>query len=157
MLNRADRKTQLAPVGRIVAVASEYNRKYVDGMLGGAREVLGDIEVIRVPGAFEIPMVASLLARRNRRRPSAVICLGVILRGDTSHADHIGATVSALLGQISVETGVPIIHEVLLLENVGQAKKRCLNKKTNRGSEAALTALSMGHVLKSMKYQSNRK
>lgn len=150
MLKRTDKQIKLTPVGRVAVVASEYNRKYVDGMLAGVQEVLDDTELIRVPGAFEIPMVASILARRNRRRPSAVICLGVILRGDTSHADHIGATVSALLGRISVETGVPIIHEVLLLENIAQARKRCLNKKTNRGSEAARTALSMGHILKTL-------
>ena len=150
MLKRTSRKTKTKVAGRVIIVASEYNEKFVAGMLDGALEVLGDTDVVRVPGAFEIPVVAARLARRKRRRPTVIICLGVILRGKTTHAEHIGVTVSRLLGEISVDTGVPIIHEVLLLENARQARERCLNGKYNRGAEAAHTALAMGHVMESL-------
>ena len=111
---------------RIAIVASTYNTEYVDGMLNAALATLtdagvGKVELVHVPGAFEIPVVTAKLARRKRRRPEAIICLGVILRGETTHADNVSETVSRLLGEIAVETSVPVIHEVLLLKNKTQA------------------------------------
>ena len=137
---------------RIAIVASTYNTEYVDGMLNAALAALtnagvGEVELVRVPGAFEIPVVTAKLARRKRRRPEAIICLGVILRGETTHADNVGETVSRLLGEIAVETSVPVIHEVLLLENKTQAKARCTTNKTNRGVEAAHSALAMARLI----------
>ena len=137
---------------RIAIVASTYNTEYVDGMLNAALATLtdagvGKVELVHVPGAFEIPVVAAKLARRKRRRPEAIICLGVILRGETTHADNVSETVSRLLGEIAVETTVPVIHEVLLLENKTQAKARCTSKKTNRGFEAAHSALAMARLI----------
>jgi 6,7-dimethyl-8-ribityllumazine synthase len=154
MLQSTNRK--VAKQNALIAiVASAYNAKYVDGMLTAALDTLTDagvqkVELLRVPGAFEIPVIAAKLARRKRQRPEAIICLGVILRGKTTHADHVGQTVSHQLAALSVETGVPVIHEVLLLENVAQARARCLTAKTNRGSEAAHTALAMASLLKQM-------
>ena len=137
---------------RIAIVASTYNTEYVDGMLNAALATLtdagvGKVELVHVPGAFEIPVVTAKLARRKRRRPEAIICLGVILRGETTHADNVCETVSLLLGEIAVETSVPVIHEVLLLENTSQAKARCISKKTNRGNEAAHSALAMARLI----------
>ena len=137
---------------RIAIVASTYNTEYVDGMLNAALAALTNagvvkVELVRVPGAFEIPVVTAKLARRKRRRPEAIICLGVILRGETTHADNVCETVSRLLGEIAVETSVPVIHEVLLLENTTQAKARCISKKTNRGVEAAHSALTMARLI----------
>jgi 6,7-dimethyl-8-ribityllumazine synthase len=133
---------------RIAIVASTYNAEYVDGMIEGALEVLtGEVELIRVPGAFEIPVAAAALARRKRLRPAVVICLGVILRGQTMHAEHVGQTVTQQLATLALETGIPIVHEVLLLENKTQAKARCLKPKTNRGTEAAHTALAMSQLM----------
>ncbi len=134
--------------GRIAIVASAYNAEYVDGMIEGALEVLlGEVELIRVPGAFEIPVAAATLARRKRLRPAAVICLGVILRGQTTHAEYVGQSVTQQLATLAVETGIPMVHEVLLLESKAQAKARCLKAGTNRGAEAAHTALAMTELL----------
>ncbi len=155
----------LAAAGRRFAiVASQYNARYVDAMLRAAQKELRSagakaVQVVRVPGAYEIPVVALALARRasaagepgKLRDPlSAVICLGVILRGETVHAAHIGEAVSRALMEIQLQTGVPVIHEVLLLENEAQARVRCLGKKHNRGGEAAQTALRMGQVMKAL-------
>ena len=156
MLQESKIGTTAANGTRIAIIASAYNAEYVDGMLEAAFTALADaglqeVELIRVPGAFEIPVVAAKVARRKRRRSGAVICLGVILRGQTTHADHVGENVSRLLADIAVETGVPMVHEVLLLENKAQAKARCLSAKTNRGAEAAHTALVMAGLMTELK------
>ena len=145
--------------GTFAIVASRYNARYVDGMLNAAVAELkragAKVQIIRVPGAYEIPVVAASLASPSRTtrhapRPSAIICLGVILRGETTHAQHIGEAVSQALMQIQLQHGVPVIHEVLLLENEKQATARCLNPKHNRGVEAAQTALEMARVMASL-------
>ena len=153
MLQKTTRKTTPKKAARIAIVASVYNAEYVDSMIDAALETLAgsgvdDVELIRVPGAFEIPVVAAKLAQRKRLRPEAVLCLGVILRGKTTHAEHIGQSVTQSLAQIATDTTVPMIHEVLLLENKAQAKERCLSQKTNRGFEAAHTALIMAGLIR---------
>ncbi len=137
--------------GRFAIVASKYNARYVESMLRAATTILKqagarDIQVVRVPGAFEIPVVAAKLAG-GLPAPSAIICLGVILRGATTHAQTVSDVVSFALGEISLRTQVPVIHEVLLLEDEAQARKRCLSRTHNRGAEAALTAIEMSRVL----------
>lgn len=137
-------------------VASKYNSEYVDSMVRAAEETLAQagasrVEVLRVPGAYEIPVVAARLARRKSPRPAAIICLGVILRGATTHAQHIGEAVSQALASIQVETEVPVIHEVLLLESREQAEARCLDKDHNRGLEAAQTALEMAAIMQALR------
>lgn len=136
--------------GSFAIVASRYNARYVEGMLNAAVRELkragAKVQVVRVPGAYEIPVVAARLSTLVPR-PSAIICLGVILRGATTHAQHIGEAVSHALMQIQITHGVPVIHEVLLLENKEQAEARCLDPKHNRGVEAAQTALEMARVM----------
>ncbi len=134
-------------------VASQYNAEYVDVMLKGAEAELRRagatrVRVVRVPGAYEIPIVARRLARTTA--PSALICLGVILRGETVHAAHIGEAVSRALMEIQLAHEVPVIHEVLLLENRDQARVRCLDPRHNRGVEAAQTALAMARLMKDL-------
>ncbi len=137
--------------GRFAVVASEYNSRYVDGMLRAAKAELRsagaeEIKVFRVPGAFEIPVVVGALARQHPEW-DAVICLGVIMQGQTSHAQHVGEAVTVALSRIAVETGVPAIHEVLVFTSEEQARVRCLSKEFNRGAEAAQTALKMARVM----------
>ena len=141
--------------GRFAIVASHYNARYVDGMLRAARQTLQSAQaervlVVRVPGAYEIPVVAARLARTQQPPLSAILCLGVILRGETSHAQHIGEAVTYALTQIQLQYEIPVIHEVLLFENVAQAEVRCLSRDHNRGAEAAHTALTMAALLDSL-------
>ncbi len=150
---------------RFAIVASRYNSEYVDAMLRAANAELkragaAEVDVVRVPGAYEIPVVVAKLARKSAETASprsagappfaAIICLGVILRGETVHAAHIGEAVSRALMEIQLRHEVPVSHEVLLLENREQARARCLDPKHNRGAEAAQTALAMAKVMPSL-------
>lgn len=154
MLRPLKKSTASRTNGTFVIVASKYNSRYGDAMLRAAKAELlragAKVQVVRVPGAFEIPVVAAKLARVSAKELSAIICLGVIFRGATTHAQHIGESVSSALMQIQIAYEVPVIHEVLLLENEEQAKTRCLSKTHNRGTEAAQTALEMARVMKSL-------
>lgn len=153
MLTAADSLPLTSGAGHhFVVVASRYNARYVDGMLEACLATFraagsSEPEVVYVPGAWEIPVAAVTIARRPARTPSALICLGVILQGQTSHAQHIGDCVSDGLMQISIEFGVPVIHEVLTISSEAQAEERCLNPRTNKGAEAARTALHMADLL----------
>lgn len=149
MLKPVKTERLLASGGKFAIVASRYNELYVDAMLHAAREELlaakAHLRIIRVPGAFEIPAVAAKLASSGRY--SAIICLGVIFQGETSHAQHIGLGVTHALAQIQVQHKVPVIHGVFVFEKQKQAKVRCLGVKHNRGTEAAQTALQMARVM----------
>jgi 6,7-dimethyl-8-ribityllumazine synthase len=153
------RKVRTARVKRVgghfAIVASRYNARYVDSMLAAARGVLRNagaesVRVVRVPGAYEIPVVATRLARLQTPSLSAIVCLGVILRGETCHAQLIAEAITGALMQIQVQHGIPVVHEVLLLENRAQAETRCLDKTHNRGREAAQTAVEMARLLRAV-------
>jgi len=153
MLKPVKTKTARASGGSFAIVASRYNSEYVDAMLHAAREELlcagAHVRIVRVPGAFEIPAVAARLAQPGRY--AAIICLGVIFQGETSHAKHIGWGVTHALAQIQVLHKLPVIHGVFVFEKVRHAKVRCLGKKHNRGTEAAQTALEMARVMKKLR------
>lgn len=153
MLKRIKESKVRSSGTRFAIVASEYNRRYVDAMLRAVKAELkrggaGEVLVVRVPGAFEIPVVAATLAQENW---SAIVCLGVILRGETTHAQHVGEAVTNELARIQTTHRVPVIHEVLLFENEEQARVRCLGTKFNRGTEAGGTALRMAAVMRQIR------
>ena len=135
---------------RITIVASEYNRRYTDALLEHCKAELGrlaehaQVKVVRVPGAFEVPvMVNRELAKTGDARPEVVVALGVILRGSTAHADLIGEAITRELLSAACRRLVPVIHEVLLLQNEQQAEERCMGDSLNRGREAARAAVAM--------------
>jgi 6,7-dimethyl-8-ribityllumazine synthase len=162
MLKPVQSKGLRAREAEFAIVASRFNPGYVDAMVRAAKAELKragakKVTIFRVPGAFEIPVVAARLARANSSQASlsAIICLGVILRGETTHAAHIGEAVSRALMQIQLDYGLPVIHEVLLLENEAQARARCLGRKHNRGREAAQTALAMAQLMQTIRMHKN--
>ena len=134
-----------------VLVASQFNGKYVQGLVDHCTDELGrlssaaKIKLLLVPGAFEIPLVVREVALK--KNADAIIALGVILQGETAHARHLGEVVTRALQQIALEHGVPVIHAVLSLKNEQQARKRCLEDEMNRGTEAARAAFEMTNVL----------
>jgi 6,7-dimethyl-8-ribityllumazine synthase len=132
-------------------VASQFNSQYVQGLVDHATEELralapdAAVSVHRVPGAFEIPVVVRELAAQNRA--DAVIACGVILQGETNHAQNLSRSVTDALQRIAVEQAVPVINVVLSFDNEDQARARCLENKINRGTEAARAAVEIANVL----------
>ena len=132
-------------------VASLFNRVYVQGLVDHAVKELrvlapaADISIHQVPGAFEIPVVVREIAIK--KDTQAILALGVILQGKTSHAQHLAHSVTDALQKIAIDQGVPVINAVLTLETESQARERCLGSKINRGTEAARAAVTVGEVL----------
>ncbi|MDQ2660210.1 MAG: 6,7-dimethyl-8-ribityllumazine synthase [Verrucomicrobiota bacterium] len=132
-------------------VASQFNAKYVQGLVNHATEELRELvsgavlTLHQVPGAFEIPIVVREVALQ--QRTDAILAIGVIIQGSTSHAEHLSHSVTNALQQIALETGVPVINAVLGLENEEQARERCLEKKINRGIEAARAAVQIANLM----------
>jgi len=137
--------------GLISIVASRYNSTYTDALVDSASKKLKElcpgaqVDVIRVPGAYEIPVVVEKLARG--QRPAAILALGVIIRGSTAHADLIAESITYSLHRTALDHCIPVIHEVLLVENAGQAEVRTLGDELNRGREAAEAAVEMIQVM----------
>jgi 6,7-dimethyl-8-ribityllumazine synthase len=134
-------------------VAARFNAELVDGLL--ARTVAGlraagvkpaRITVVRVPGSHEVPWAAQELARR---RPDAVIALGVLIGGDTSHHELVGESVSHALQRVALATRVPVINGVIVADTRAQAVARCVGK-INRGGEFAAAALEMAALKRSL-------
>ncbi|MCX6966810.1 MAG: 6,7-dimethyl-8-ribityllumazine synthase [Verrucomicrobia bacterium] len=136
-------------------VASQYNPEYVKGLTLAVRreiEILAPkstITVIEVPGAFEIPVALQEVAARGN--VDAIIALGVIIKGQTAHADLIGRSITDALQNIALRFRIPVIHEVLLVENEEQARARTLGTTQNRGTEAARAALQIAEVMAEVK------
>jgi len=132
---------------RICIVASKYNEQFTDALLENAISELGElipaarIDLIRVPGAFEIPVAVAKSMQRNDL--NCIIALGLIIRGDTHHADLVASSVTQALQNLAVQHCLPVIHEVLLVEDEKQAHARCIAASMNRGREAARAAAGM--------------
>ena len=132
---------------RFAIVASEYNSVIMDRLVQGARRALKghDLTLIRVPGSFELPLVAKRAAETDNF--DAIVALGCVMRGDTPHFEYISQAVSLGLQQVALETGLPVAFGVLTVDTVQQAMDRS-GEAGNKGTEAALTALEMINVLR---------
>ena len=136
--------------GKLAIVASKYNEIYTDSLVDNVIQELSEhlplarVDLVRVPGAFEIPVATKALLELEK--PICVIALGVIIRGETSHADLVARNVTDSLQQLALEYRTPVIHEVLLVQDEAQAHIRCIGDKINRGIEAARAAASMVDV-----------
>lgn len=146
---------------RIGIVVSKFNEFVTSRLMSSALETLKtqgvedqNIETVRVPGAFEIPLVARQLARS--KQYDAVMCLGAVIRGETPHFDYISAEMSRGIAQASLETGIPIVFGVLTTDTAEQALERSGEPEKNRGADAARTAIEMVNLMKELQ-QSGRK
>ena len=143
----------VAPEGMKAAViASRFNEIVVNKLLGGAVDGLvrhgveeENITAVWVPGAFEIPTAAAKLAKSGKYH--AVICVGAVIRGETSHYDYVCSEVSKGIAQVSLSTGVPVLYGVITTENIEQAIARAGSKAGNKGYDCALSAIEMVNLM----------
>ena len=140
---------------KFAVVTARFNEFFSGKLLGGARDALlrhgvaeADIEVAWVPGSFEIPLVAQKMAAS--KKYDAVICLGAVVRGDTPHFDYVAAEVSKGVAQASLTTGVPVIFGVITTDNLEQAIERSGTKSGNKGFDAAMAAIEMANLFKTI-------
>jgi 6,7-dimethyl-8-ribityllumazine synthase len=146
-------EAQLIAEGKKFAlIVSRFNDFITDRLVGGAVDALtrsgakdGDIEIVKVPGAFEIPLVAKMVAAKKAH--DAVICLGAVIRGSTPHFDYVSAEVSKGVAQASLESGTPIIFGVITTDTIEQAIERAGTKAGNKGWSAAVAAVEMANLM----------
>jgi 6,7-dimethyl-8-ribityllumazine synthase len=145
------RPRQFGQRRNVAIVASEYNSEFVEGLVSHAQQELGlllpesAIQLYRVPGAFEIPLLVQEVAERGAA--NAIIALGVLIQGETQHARLVAEVVTEALLDLSLRFRLPVIHEVLLVDNEAQARQRCIDAEINRGTEAARIAVRMIQAL----------
>lgn len=137
---------------KFAIVVSRFNDFITDKLVSGAVDALtrsgtkeGDIDIVKVPGAFEIPLVAKRLAARSSH--DAIICLGAVIRGATPHFDYVSAEVSKGVAAASMETGKPIIFGVVTTDTLEQAIERSGSKAGNKGWDSALAAVEMANLM----------
>ncbi|MGB5420581.1 MAG: 6,7-dimethyl-8-ribityllumazine synthase [Desulfobacterales bacterium] len=137
---------------RFGIVVSRFNDFITEKLLGGALDALtrtgakeNDIQIIKVPGAFEIPLAAKKAAHSGRY--DAVICLGAVIRGATPHFDYVCAEVSKGVAQVGLDSGLPVIFGVLTTDTVEQAIDRAGTKSGNKGWQAAMSAVEMANLM----------
>ena len=141
--------------GTFHIVASRFNGQYVSGLIDHTTHELralapnATISIHRVPGSFEIPVVVRELASQNK--PDAIIACGVILQGETNHAQNLSRSVTDALQRIAIEHSVPVINVVLNFDNEDQARARCLENRINRGTQAARAAVEIANVLSELR------
>ena len=140
---------------KFAIVVARFNEFITSKLLGGALDTLKrhetpeeNITVAWVPGSFEIPLVAKKFAES--KKFDAVICLGAVIRGATTHYDYVCNEVSKGVAQVSLQTGVPAIFGVVTTENIQQAVERAGTKSGNKGADAAMSAMEMANLLKSV-------
>jgi 6,7-dimethyl-8-ribityllumazine synthase len=148
---------QLTATGlRFAIVVSRFNSFITERLLGGAMDALRRsgaaddmLDVVKVPGSWEVPLVAGELARQHRY--DAVICLACVIRGETPHFDYVAAEVAKGVAHIAAETGVPVAFGVLTTNTLEQAIDRAGTKSGNKGFDAAMTAIEMANLLRTIR------
>ena len=143
------------PAGRFALVAARFNAFIVEQLVAGATDALhrhgvpdDRIDLVRVPGAYEIPLVAQKLGASGKY--AAVICLGCVIRGDTDHYDHVAGAATNGIAQAALNSGVPVIFGVLTCDTLEQAIHRAGAKAGNKGFEAAVCAVEMVNLMKKL-------
>ena len=138
---------------KVALVVSRFNHFITDRLEEGAKDALlrhdaaeQDIDVIRVPGAFELPIVAAKAAKSGRY--DAVICIGCVVRGSTPHFDYVASEAAKGIAMAGLDSGIPVIFGVLTTENLEQAIERAGTKGGNKGWSAAMSAIEMANLLK---------
>ena len=135
-------------------VAGQYNLTYTQGLVENAQRELNELEpganvrLVWAPGAFEIPLMVKLVAAQ--KKVNAILALGVVLQGETAHAALITQSVTSALLDLSLTSGIPVINEVLLLQDEKQAQARCLGTEINRGVEAARAAIAAARTVREL-------
>ncbi|MFA5097418.1 MAG: 6,7-dimethyl-8-ribityllumazine synthase [Candidatus Margulisiibacteriota bacterium] len=139
---------------KITVIASRFNDSVTKGLISGAMDCLlrhgvsePDITLIWTPGAFEMPLIAKKAAQ-SAKKPSAIICLGAVIRGGTPHFDYVAAEVSKGIASVSLESEVPVIFGVLTTDNLEQALERSGAKSGNKGWSSALAAIETANLIK---------
>jgi 6,7-dimethyl-8-ribityllumazine synthase len=140
---------------RFGIIASRFNDFITDRLVGGALDALtrsgakdSDIDVVKVPGAFEIPTVARRMA--TGKKYHAVVCLGAVIRGATPHFDYVCAEAAKGIAQVSMETQVPVIFGILTTDTIEQAIERAGTKAGNKGWSAAMAAIEMANLMETV-------
>lgn len=146
----------VAPQGmKVGIIASRFNEIITNKLLGGAVDGLvrhgveeSNITAAWVPGAFEIPVIAEKMAAS--KKYDAIICVGAVIRGSTTHYDYVCNEVSKGISQVSMKTGVPVLFGVITTENIEQAIERAGSKAGNKGYDCALSAIEMVNLIKQL-------
>lgn len=144
------------PTGRFAIVAARFNHLIVDQLVAGAEDAFRRhgvpdeaVDLVRVPGSWEIPLTARRLAASGRY--AAVVTLGAVIRGETGHYDHVAGQAAAGVAQAALATDIPIIFGILTCETLEQAMNRAGGKAGNKGFEAAVAAIEMANLLTQLK------
>ena len=148
---------QLSAAGlRFAIVVSRFNSFITERLLGGATDALARtganpdaIDIVKVPGSWEVPLVAGELARQ--KRYDAIICLSAVIRGETPHFDYLAAEAAKGIAQVASQTGVPVAFGVLTTNTLEQAIDRAGAKGGNKGFDAAMTAIEMANLLQKLR------
>jgi 6,7-dimethyl-8-ribityllumazine synthase len=145
---------------RFAIVASRFNSFITERLISGALDALhrsgasdDNVEMIRVPGSWEMPVAVSTVLAQKRH--DAIVCLGAVIRGETPHFDYIAAEVAKGLAQASLATGIPVAFGVLTTNSLDQAIDRAGAKSGNKGFEAAMTAIEMANLLRQLRTQAS--
>jgi 6,7-dimethyl-8-ribityllumazine synthase len=143
----------IAKGNRFAIIAGRFNDFITDRLVSGAMDALTrsgakdtDVDIVKVPGAFEVPLIAGKMAKTGKY--DAVICLGAVIRGATPHFDYVSAEVSKGIAHVSLESEVPVIFGIVTTDTIEQAIERAGTKAGNKGWNAAMSAIEMANLVK---------